>query len=526
MKPILKNASINRILMASYVILIVLFAAATCMSIFAVHQNAALTAEFYQRPYQVSKSAISLRNTIEEMSGVMEQYLDADDANEKSLIMSNIDQLSTERAAEYEVIAANFTADLNVLSQFSLANENLASLRNEILDAVSANDLTRARTVFEQSYLPQKDATMELADKIVEAAENKASNFVKSSSDVELVTTVAIGLIGLAVIVAAVVMWRRITRAIAEPVHEIERAAKRVSEGDLTARVSYESDNELGALATSMNNTVLALRTTVMRLSETAEQVARSSSQMSDGSQSIAQGSAEQAMAIEELATNVQDITHVVEENNESVLVVNENTADVLAAVERSNGQISRTVDTIEEIKTSTRNISQLANAIEDISFQTNILALNASVEAARAGDAGRGFAIVAEEIRRLATQVSEASRAADELAVRATANIEQGSAMIGVTSENMEGAVVATEGVKDAMSAIALASTQQLEAIAQIQKSLDSLSEVVQENSAASEESAVIGEELADQANALKLLIDRFTLEDSDNDANDGAIR
>ncbi|MDY3980990.1 MAG: methyl-accepting chemotaxis protein, partial [Paraeggerthella sp.] len=247
---------------------------------------------------------------------------------------------------------------------------------------------------------------------------------------------------------------------------------------------------------------------------ETADQVERSSSQMADGSQTVAQGSAEQAMAIEELATSVQGINQVVEENNKSVVTANENTAMVLHAVEQSNRQISQAVKIIEDIRVSTSNISQLANTIEDISFQTNILALNASVEAARAGEAGHGFAIVAEEIRRLASQVSEASRAADEFAAHATLNVENGSALIKTTSASMDNAVSATEGVKEMMSAIALASAQQLDSLSQIQESMNSLSDVIQENSAASEESAVIGEELADQARGLKRLIDRFTLE------------
>lgn len=524
MKRTLSNLSISRILMLSYVIVAVLFAVSTCVSVVAVHRNAATTAEFYQRPYQVSKSAISLRNTVDEMSGYLGQYANLADPAEKKAVRASIDQLSAERTAEFETISNYFTANQNLLAQFTLANESLIALRNEVLDAVDAGDLERAQTVYDQNYQPQRTATMELADGIVEAAEKKASDFVARSHELEIATTLTISLIGLAMIALAIVMWRRITRAIAEPVRDIEQMAKRVAAGDLTARAACESGNELGALAQSMNETVATLRLTVERLNDTADQVERSSSQMSDSSQAIAQGSAEQAMAIEELAANVEGITQVVEENNESVLVANENTADVLAAVERSNGQISRTVEVIGDIKTSTRNISQLANAIEDISFQTNILALNASVEAARAGDAGRGFAIVAEEIRRLATQVSEASRAADELAMRATASVESGSALIEDTSANMENAVAATEGVKEMMSAIAQASTQQLEAVTQIQESMDSLSDVVQENSAASEESAAIGEELANQARNLKQLIDRFTLGTPASGPNGGA--
>ena len=119
---------------------------------------------------------------------------------------------------------------------------------------------------------------------------------------------------------------------------------------------------------------------------------------------------------------------------------------------------------------------------------------------------------------------VSDMERAWAAGKTAAFLSVENGSALIRVTSTSMEGAVAATEGVKEMMSAIAQASTQQLEAVSQIQESMDSLSDVVQENSAASEESAVIGEELAEQARSLKHLIDRFVLEKPAGGSDGGA--
>lgn len=518
MKP--SNISISRILMISYGIVIALFALSIAVALYGVHANASMTKEFYNRPYMVSKSAVALRFTIEEMSTYVEQLLNAENDAAKQKALVAIEDLTEQRMNELNVVRSLFKADPDLLERFSNACDELGARRNAVIGAAEAGDID----LYSNEYLAQKEVTVNLSTEVVNTAEHVAQAFVKDSFSVEVGTSLAIGLLGTAAIVLVIVMWRRITHSIAAPIQEIDRIAKRLADGDLTVRSSCTSGNELGSLASSMNETVASLRFATEQLSETAEQVARSSSQMSDSSQAVAQGSAEQATAIEELAANVQSITHVVGENTESVLTVNSNTSDVLGAVEESSDSIARTVCAIEEIKDNAQSISQLANSIEDISFQTNILALNASVEAARAGDAGRGFAIVAEEIRRLASQVSEASRAADELAGRAIENVEAGSELIGSASSNMEEAVTSIEDIKTAMSSIAHASEQQLEAVAQIQESMDSLSQVVQENSAASEESAVIGEELADRANELKHLIGRFKIDADPHESEAGA--
>lgn len=515
MKHRLKNLSIGNLLMLSYLAVVILFVGSAGFSVSSVHANAAKTEDFYERPYQVSRSAVMLRSTILETSGYLGQLVDDVDEADKIAYLNSIERLGVERTNEFNIVAENFAADTELLDTFTEANDNLVVARDEVTDAVRRGEAEQASKLYENEYLPLKDTALEAADDIVKTADEVATVFVQEAKDVERQTIVGLGVSALVAIALVLVMWRLITRAIAKPIKQMEEVAQRMAQGDLTAQVDYRAGNELGGLAASVNETASSLRATVMRLNEAAEQVARSSAQMSDSSQAIAQGSAEQAMAIEELATNVQSINRVVGKTTDNVLNANENAAGVLAAVERSDGQIARASEIIAAIKENTHSISHLANAIEDMSFQTNILALNASVEAARAGNAGSGFAIVAKEIRRLASQASDASKSADQLTERTISSVEEGVSYIATAAESMDGAVEATESVKAMMSEIATAATQQLEAVEQIRESMDRLSEVVQENSAASEESAVIGEELADQAEELRQLIARFQLDD-----------
>ena len=332
MKP--SNISISRILMISYGIVIALFALSIAVALYGVHANASMTKEFYNRPYMVSKSAVALRFTIEEMSTYVEQLLNAENDAAKQKALVAIEDLTEQRMNELNVVRSLFKADPDLLERFSNACDELGARRNAVIGAAEAGDIDRAIDLYSNEYLAQKEVTVNLSTEVVNTAEHVAQAFVKDSFSVEVGTSLAIGLLGTAAIVLVIVMWRRITHSIAAPIQEIDRIAKRLADGDLTVRSSCTSGNELGSLASSMNETVASLRFATEQLSETAEQVARSSSQMSDSSQAVAQGSAEQATAIEELAANVQSITHVVGENTESVLTVNSNTSDVLGAVE------------------------------------------------------------------------------------------------------------------------------------------------------------------------------------------------
>lgn len=263
----------------------------------------------------------------------------------------------------------------------------------------------------------------------------------------------------------------------------------------------------------SMRNLKVELSEILRQINTSAEQVSSASNQVSSSAQNLSQGAVEQASSVEELAARISEISNQVKDTADSAREVREQTHHAGEGVSVCNQQMQELMNAMEKIHSSSDEIGKIIKTIEDIAFQTNILALNAAVEAARAGVAGKGFAVVADEVRNLASKSAEASKNTSLLITHSTAAVQTGTEIARHTADALSDVVENIQSMVGSIDQISAVSSEQSEAVLQVNEGINQISTVVQSNSATAEESAAASQELSAEAANLKQLVDQFTL-------------
>ncbi|MFP4268636.1 MAG: methyl-accepting chemotaxis protein, partial [Spirochaetaceae bacterium] len=287
--------------------------------------------------------------------------------------------------------------------------------------------------------------------------------------------------------------------------------AERIADGDLTEDIRLASEKDgLGKSLDKMNRNLNELLTQV---SEAIEQVTSGSDQVSQASQSLSQGATEQASSLEEISSSINQINSQSKQNAENASEANSLSKTARQNAEAGNSKMQELNTYMEDINASSDEINKVVKVIDDISFQINLLALNANVEAARAGKYGKGFAVVADEVRNLANRSGDSVTETTRMVEESIESIKKGTTAAKETGEQLEQIVEGINKVSNFLEEISQANREQSQAIDQISEGLDQIDQVTQANTASAEESASAAEELAGQAQQLRGMIARFKL-------------
>jgi methyl-accepting chemotaxis protein len=297
------------------------------------------------------------------------------------------------------------------------------------------------------------------------------------------------------------------------PLNELSDSLRRLAEGDMTAQMNGAYNGDFDALKQSFNSSVLAIGDTLSQINIAVDQVAGGAVQVSQASQALSQGATEQAASLEEITSSTTEISGQTKQNTENALRMNSLAREAQENAEKGNNQMKDLVAAMNDINTSAEQIKKVVETIDDIAFQINLLALNANVEAARAGKYGKGFAVVAEEVRNLAVRSASSVKDTTRMVDEAISSIQKGNTIVDGTAVQLEEIVSGAAQVAQIAEEVATAGREQTQGLEQITIGLNQIDQVTQSNTASSEESASASEELSSQAQQVKGMVARFKL-------------
>ncbi|HVN48536.1 MAG TPA: methyl-accepting chemotaxis protein [Bacteroidota bacterium] len=367
-----------------------------------------------------------------------------------------------------------------------------------------------------------------------ESAKLSADTFVSSRTAIIVVLIISMGL--------GLLLALFITRTISQPLNEMGRQAEVIASGDLTVLVHHQSHDEIGKLAESFRKMVNGLRETLQQVMTLSSAVASASSEISSSTEEMAAGAQEQTSQAGEVASAVEEMTKTIIENSKNAGSAAATARQAKQSAEQGGRVVDQTIrgmkeiakvvrksaSTVQELGKSSDQIGKIISVIDDIADQTNLLALNAAIEAARAGEQGRGFAVVADEVRKLAERTTKATKEIADMIKKiqsdtkgavismdeGTSKVDEGIAFADQAGVALKEIVATSQQLTDMVAQIAVASEQQSSASEQISKNVEAISAVTSETATGNQQIARASEDLNRLTENLQQLVERFRLD------------
>ena len=512
-----KNLKISRKLALAFSVLMMFAVAIGALSLIKLEQVNAIATDFETTtvPTIEALADVDLNfNAVRRLTLKAAMAIDAAEVADIKKQIGDAKQGVTSAIANYQAIASD-TTEKNFVNKITTLIDSYYAENTRALVLISdpAADKKAIHDLMFGEGAAKFAAVSAVLSEMSAYSKKITHDSIAQASQAFRITVITIAIAIVLAIVFSVILTVWVSKLITVPLRQAVAAAAEISAGTLTTEIITTSTDETGELLSSLEAMRQNLIILVNSIRSSSNQVALAAGEIEYGNRDLGNRTESQASSLQETAAAMEQFNSSVQNNAASV-----KRASLVAEIAANSANISQhsvsaVVEAMSKINSTAKKISEVLVVIDAIAFQTNLLALNAAVEAARAGESGRGFSVVATEVRSLASRCAESAQDIKELIAASETEIKNGVAVSGEANMYMLEVAKGINEVLELNQSINQSSAEQQLTIQQLTESVNHLDQVTQQNAALVEEMAAASASLRSQAEDLELNSHQFKI-------------